>query len=253
LRNARIQTDKIWQRDRKTRFSEFRDENRTEVSCAHALSGVRVVNADEHLLIFERNAKISSKAKEASGKKEMERVAWGITGSGDKIKETVEVMERLREKYEGKVEISVYLSKAGEKVARYYKLYERLREKFRSVHVEIDANSPFLAGKLQTGKFVFLLVAPATANTVAKIAVGIADTLITNATLMALKAFVPVYIMPSDYKEGIITTVRPDGKPLKIRVRREDVENVRKIAKMDGITVIEMPEDIPRVFEKHFG
>ncbi|HII86065.1 TPA: archaeoflavoprotein AfpA, partial [Candidatus Bathyarchaeota archaeon] len=43
-----------------------------------------------------------------------------------------------------------------------------------------------------------LLIAPATSNTVAKITNGIGDTMLTNAAIMSLKAFVPVYIVPTD-------------------------------------------------------
>ena len=79
---------------------------------------------------------------------------------------------------------------------------------------------------------------------------GIADSLISNAAIMALKAFTPVYIMPSDYEEGIITTKIPGGKDLKIRVRKEDVEHVKKLASMDGVFILEKPEQIYSVFQK---
>jgi len=179
------------------------------------------------------------------------RVAWGITGSGDRLRETVAVMKKIKELYP-EVEIRAYLSRAGQQVVLYYKLMEELKENFK-VWVEVNSNVPFLAGMLQSGKFDFLLIAPATSNTVAKISLGIADTLLTNSAIMALKAFVPVYIMPSDYKEGIVETELPDGKKLKIRVRREDVEHVQRLSKMDGISILEKPEDIFTVFEKHFG
>jgi len=70
---------------------------------------------------------------------------------------------------------------------------------------------------------------------------------------MALKAFVPVYIMPSDYKEGIIVTKLPSGRDLELRIRREDVNHVKKLAWMDRVSVLEKPEDIFQVFKKHFG
>ncbi|MEM4472987.1 MAG: archaeoflavoprotein AfpA [Archaeoglobaceae archaeon] len=179
------------------------------------------------------------------------KVAWGITGSGDRLRETVKTMLKIKEMYP-EVEIRVYLSKAGRQVVLYYKLMDLLKENFK-VWVEVNSNSPFLAGMLQMRKFEFLLIAPATSNTVAKLAVGIADTLLTNSAIMALKAFVPVYIMPSDYKEGIVETELPDGRKIKIRVRKEDAENVQKLSKMDGIFILEKPEDIFGVFEKHFG
>ena len=69
---------------------------------------------------------------------------------------------------------------------------------------------------------------------------------------MSLKAFVPVYILPCDYKEGITVTQLPDGSEMKIRVRKEDVEHVKKLAAMDGVFILEKPEEISQVFQKHF-
>lgn len=179
------------------------------------------------------------------------KVAWGITGSGDRLRETVELMLKIKEKYP-EVEIRVYLSKAGQQVVLYYKLLEILKKNFK-LWTEVNANVPFLAGMLQTGVFEFLLIAPATSNTVAKISMGIADTLIANSAIMALKAFVPVYIMPSDYREGIVETELPDGRKMRLRIRKEDVEHVERLSRMDGVFILEKPEDIIVVFEKHFG
>jgi archaeoflavoprotein AfpA len=128
--------------------------------------------------------------------KKKKRVAWGITGSGDRLAETIEVMKDIRKQYENVAEIFVYLSKAGDQVIKWYRLGDDLKKNFSKIFVEINANSPFLAGQLQTGKFEFFLIAPATSNTVAKISMGIADSLISNAAIMALKAFIPVYILP---------------------------------------------------------
>ncbi|MDH7595318.1 MAG: archaeoflavoprotein AfpA [Candidatus Bathyarchaeia archaeon] len=180
------------------------------------------------------------------------KVAWGITGAGDRLAETLDVMKQIEKEYRDKVEIYVYLSKAAEQVLKYYRLYDDLRANFDRFWVEINANSPFLAGLLQTGKFEFLLIAPATSNTVAKIAVGISDTMLSNAAIMALKAFVPVYLMPTDYKEGPITTKLPDKKGLKLRIRKEDAENAKKLAAMKDVFVLEKPEDIAQVFKMRF-
>lgn len=185
-------------------------------------------------------------------KKTKKKVAWGITGSGDRMAETVQVMKEIKIRYQHDVDIRVYLSKAGEKVVKYYKLMGDLRN-FGKILVEIDANSPFLAGQLQTGKFEFLLISPATSNTVAKISMGIADTLLSNAAVMGLKAFVPIYIMPSDYEEGIITTKLPNGRDLHLKIRKEDVVHVKKLAEMDDVFILETPEEIHQVFRKHFG
>ena len=180
------------------------------------------------------------------------KAAWGITGSGDRLPETISILNELKSEYENKAEVRVYLSKAGEQVLKWYKLYEQLKQNFGKVWVEVNSNSPFLAGDLELGKYEFLLIAPATSNTVAKIAAGITDTLLCNSAIMALKAFVPVYIMPSDYKEGTVVTRLPDGKDLKLRVRKEDAENTRKLSLMENAFVLEKPEDIREVFKKHF-
>jgi len=175
------------------------------------------------------------------------RIAWGITGSGDKILEVVELMERLKEKYS--LDIIPYASRQGEVVLKYYKLLRRVKEIFPGYKVERNANSPFLAAKLQMGEFDCFIIAPATANTVAKIAHGIADTLISNAAAQAMKAEVPVYIFPVDQKVGEVITTLPNGKKMKIRVREEDVRNVETLQKMRGITVLSTLDEIEEVIK----
>ncbi len=184
--------------------------------------------------------------------KDVKRVAWGITGSGDRLPEVIEVMKQIKKQYQDDVRITVYLSKAGNQVVNFYNLAKDLKENFDKIRVEVNANVPTLAVQLQSGKIEFLLIAPTTANTVAKIAAGIADTLLSNATIMSLKSFVPVYIVPCDYKEGTAVTQLPDGSEMKIRVRKEDAERTKKLESMDGVFIVEKPEDIHQVFQKRF-
>jgi archaeoflavoprotein AfpA len=180
------------------------------------------------------------------------KVAWGITGSGDRLNEILEVAKNIKREYEDIVEIQIYLSKAGVQVLKYYNLFKDLEKVFGKLKIEVDSNTPFLAGALQLGKFEYFLIAPATSNTVAKISLGLADTLMSNSAIMALKAFIPVYIMPSDYKEGTIVTVLPGGQSIKLRIRIEDVAHTRKIAEIDNIHVLEKPEHIFKIFNRHF-
>ena len=187
---------------------------------------------------------------EKRGKKK--RVAWGITGSGDRLAETIEVMKQIKRQYQDEMRITVYLSKAGNQIVNFYSLAKDLKENFDKIRVEVNSNIPTLAVQLQSGKIEFLLIAPTTANTVAKIATGIADTLLSNATIMAQKSFIPVYILPCDYKEGVTVTQLPDGSEMKIHVRKDDVERTKKLAAMDGLFILEKPEEIHQVFQKHF-
>ena len=88
------------------------------------------------------------------------KVAWGITGAGDKIAEYIEVMKQIKKEYENTVEIQVYLSKAAETVFVFYNLEDTLKQNFAKVSVELNSNAPFLAAWMQMRKYEFLLIAP---------------------------------------------------------------------------------------------
>jgi len=181
-----------------------------------------------------------------------EKVAWGITGAGDKIAEFIEIMKEIQEEYSDTVEIQVFLSRAADQVLKYYRLENVLQRSFSKVRIEINSNAPFLAAWMQMRKYKFLLIAPATSNTVSKVAMGIGDTMLTNAAIMSLKAFVPVFIAPTDYKEGIIYTKLPNGKEMKLRVRKEEVEQVKRLKCIKDVHVLEEPQEIRKVFKKFF-
>jgi archaeoflavoprotein AfpA len=164
------------------------------------------------------------------------KFVWGMTGTGYLLKESIDIMKKLQEKYDA--EITVMLSKEGAVVVKWYKQWDYLNKVIKRVKVENTPNNPFLAGPLQIGKYHFLLVCPVSANSVAKIVYGIADTLITNCVAQTIKGDVPVYLLPSDqHKEPIVTT-KPDGSPLVLKIRDIEMENVEKLRKMEGITVL---------------
>ncbi len=160
---------------------------------------------------------------------------WGMTGTGYILKESIELMKDLQENYD--INITVMLSKEGEVVVKWYKQWDYLNEVVKKVFLENTPNNPFLAGPLQIGKYDFLIVCPVSANSVAKISYGIADSLITNCVAQTIKGSVPVYLLPSDqHKEPIITS-KPDGSPLVLKIRDIEIENINKLKNMEGITV----------------
>ncbi len=173
------------------------------------------------------------------------KVAWGISGSGDQLRESVKTMIALKQKHG--LHVDVILSKAGETVIDRYKLRDSLMRNFDKISIEKDANTPFLVAPLQQGKYAFLLLCPATANTTAKIAHGIADSLLTNCVAQTMKARIPIYIFPVDQQPGDVVTVLPSGKTLTLTMRDVDVENTDKLRRMKGITVLSTPEDIEPV------
>jgi archaeoflavoprotein AfpA len=178
----------------------------------------------------------------------MVRIAWGITGCGDKIEAICALMVELKKKHN--LNVDVYASKSAKLVLKWYRVWGMLEDEFYDLRAELDANTPFLVGKLQTGHYDMLLVAPATANTTAKIAYGIADTLLTSSVAMAAKARVPVYLYPPDNTPGELDTILPGGKRLTLYIRDVDVENVNRIRKMECITVLDKVQDIRRVVEE---
>lgn len=173
------------------------------------------------------------------------KIAWGITGCGDYLAESVDVMKILRKKHD--LAVDVVLSKAGEMVVTRYKLWDEIKQNFDRVFVEVTPNTPFLIGPLQLGKYGFLLICPATANTTAKIAHGIADSLLTNCAAQTMKAGTHVYIFPVDQKLGQVVTTLPNKKTISLNMRDVDVENAEKLKRMNGITVLSSPKDIEQV------
>jgi archaeoflavoprotein AfpA len=174
------------------------------------------------------------------------QIIWGITGAGDLLPEIVDEMQKLSNT--GKIEITACFSKAGHFVVQWYKLFEKVQKISKRVLVEQDANTPFIVGPIQIGRYHSIVVAPATGNTVAKIAHGIADTLITNAIAQAQKASVPIYILPTDQKRGEVITRLPKGEEKKLIMRDIDIENTEKLKSMKGITILENPKDITKIY-----
>ena len=174
-----------------------------------------------------------------------QKLIWGITGAGDKLVETVEAMKAV--KAQG-FKIDVYASIEGETVLKWYKQMDAVRDSFDSFAVEVGPNSPFILGALQTGQYDALIISPATANTVAKIVCGIGDTLLTNAVAQTAKTDTPIYIFPVDQKKGAVHTKAPNGREFTLKMRDVDLKNVRKLKKMENISVIRAPEELKTLF-----
>jgi dihydromethanopterin reductase (acceptor) len=138
------------------------------------------------------------------------RIAWGITGAGHLLQESVEILFQLSKKHE----VTVLLSKAGEEVLKMYGLFETVENltggKYRELIREDDQRASFpMTGRFSLGTYEMLIVSPTTSNTIGKIVNGIADTLITNAVAQSGKGLVETYIIPVDLESGVLQTVLP--------------------------------------------
>jgi len=140
-------------------------------------------------------------------------VAWAITGAGHFLNETFEVITELVKTQN--VAVTTFLSSAGKQVVQTYGLWNKVNEVSSGGYLqEIVTESTKNPGFSSAGRFLLeiydlLIVSPATANTVAKITYGIADSLVTNLVAQAQKANVPVYVVPTDQKEGYVETTLP--------------------------------------------
>ena len=158
-----------------------------------------------------------------------------------------EIFEAMKDlKKNGNYKITAILSKAAVKVVKAYRLWNTLPTIADKILVEKDANTPFIVGALQTRKFDALLVAPTTGNSVAKIAHGIADTLITNAVAMTTRTKTQVFILPVEKEGNEVNTTLPDGSKLELFTRDLDAQNTAKLRKIKGISVLDAPEDIKK-------
>lgn len=130
------------------------------------------------------------------------RVLWCITGAGHLLEECVEVMEEFGE------DITVALSSAGEEVARMYGLLDRINNLGVETILEREQGKSFpVCGRMARREYDLLLVAPCTANTIAKIANGIADSLASNLVAQAQKTGIPVIVLPTDTEKSQKTKI----------------------------------------------
>jgi archaeoflavoprotein AfpA len=179
------------------------------------------------------------------------RFVWGITGSGDEINEILETISQFKESHQD-IDVRVFLSKSAEQVLNWYRIFDKINASFK-VKIETSPNTPFLAGEVQSGKYDFMLVAPTTSNSTTKIALGIGDTLITNAVNMAVKADVPVYVYPCEVGDEEKVTILPNGDKLRLTIREIDAKYIEMLEKDPGINVLKNISEIKQILENYYS
>uniref|UniRef100_A0A7C4BC70 4Fe-4S ferredoxin-type domain-containing protein n=1 Tax=Ignisphaera aggregans TaxID=334771 RepID=A0A7C4BC70_9CREN len=139
-------------------------------------------------------------------------IAWVVTGGGAYLRECVSVLEYVKERFE--LKITLFLTKWGYEVARIFGVLPRLRSVSPGGYYEeflISDEGMYYVGRINVGRYRALVIAPATANTIAKIVHGIADTVATALFAQAGKSSVPTIVLPTDIpnEEGHIITETP--------------------------------------------
>ncbi|KPU62906.1 4Fe-4S ferredoxin [Thermococcus sp. EP1] len=171
------------------------------------------------------------------------KIAWGISGAGHLLLESVDVLEHLKDHHE----LKVFLSSAGEEVARIYGILERIGN-FPVVRESKQGHAFPSCGSFNLGKFDVFVISPATSNTVAKIRLGIADSLLSCCASQALKSKVPLIMVPTDSKP-VVETKAPNGKVFKIYPRKVDLEHIKAL-KEEGVIILEHPYEVENILER---
>ena len=163
---------------------------------------------------------------------EKPRIAWGITGSGHYLEECLDIIRNLDN-------VDLFYSRAGEEVIRMYGHDPKTINNKSRVYRDRAASSPPVALFYQ-GDYHTFVVAPATSNTVAKMVLGLSDTLVSNIYAQAGKCLIPSIILACD-TEPEMDTLAPD-RVVKVWPRKIDLAHTHKLRSYEATTVVENPE-----------
>ena len=169
-----------------------------------------------------------------------EKICWVVTGAGHFLDETADTLASLRD---GRIDL--YFTRAGAEVAAKYGLLKKLEACAGHTFRENDYSSGgaiYFAG----GRYDALVIAPATANTVAKCALGVADSLASNFFAQAGKSGTPIIILPTDAETEIESTTI-SGRKIKIRPRPIDLQRTEELSRFPGVTAVTSPDALRSV------
>ncbi len=165
------------------------------------------------------------------------RIAWGITGAGHFLSSCVDLLLSINT-------VDIFASKAAEEVLSFYGLYNKLK-----LPLYCDDSSSYRSvTKLYTGKYDLVVIAPATSNSIAKMANGIADNLISNLFAHAGKCRIPILLLPCD-SGSELKSITPDGKEVSVCVREIDKQNIERLSGWDGIIIANNPQQLKKYID----
>ena len=153
-----------------------------------------------------------------------QRLAWAITGSGHYLRESLAILQTLES-------VDIFLSKAAAEIIKQYGFQAQLDATGHKIYQDKTASSVpvelFYAGKYHT-----LVIAPATSNTIAKMAYGFSDSLVTNLYAQAGKTRVPCIVFACDTAPEVISEA-PRDSFVQVFPRQIDLDNVEKLANFE--------------------
>jgi len=158
-----------------------------------------------------------------------QRLAWAITGSGHYLRESLDILSSLQD-------VDIFLSRAAAEIIRQYGFQAQLEETGHRVYQDKTASSVPVELFYQ-GKYHTLVIAPATSNTIAKMAYGFSDSLVTNLFAQAGKTRVPSIVFACDTAPELESEA-PRENMVKVYPRQIDLDNVAKLAAFEATKVV---------------
>lgn len=188
------------------------------------------------------------------------RIAWGLTGSGHFLRESLELADALSGGCravpgQGPAEgaplgIDLFMSRAGEEVLHMYGYpLADMRKRYRVFRDTTASAAP--VGLFYQGQYHTVVIAPATSNTVAKCALGISDSLVTNIFAQAGKLRIPIIVFACD-SEPVVITESP-SEWVTLYPRAIDLAHTAKLATFEGVTVVDSVEALREALERRLG
>ncbi len=157
------------------------------------------------------------------------RLAWAITGSGHYLRESLALLHTLEN-------VDIFLSKAAAEIIKQYGFQSQLDATGHKVYQDKTASSVPVE-LFYEGKYHTLVIAPATSNTVAKMAYGFSDSLITNLYAQAGKTRVPSIVFACDTSPELESEA-PRDHVVKVYPRQIDLDNVEKLTTFETTTLV---------------
>lgn len=157
------------------------------------------------------------------------RIAWAITGSGHYLRESLQILKSMKN-------VDIFLSRAAAEIIQQYGFQPELDATGHRVFQDKTASSVPVEFFYE-GKYTVLIIAPATSNTIAKMAYGFSDSLVTNLYAQAGKTRVPSIVFACDTSPELESEA-PKENVVKVFPRQIDLNNVEKLTQFETTTIV---------------
>lgn len=157
------------------------------------------------------------------------RLAWAITGSGHYLRESLAILQTLSA-------VDIYLSKAAAEIIKQYGFQDALEATGHKIYQDKTASSVPVE-RFYEGDYHTLVIAPATSNTIAKMAYGFSDSLVTNLFAQAGKTQVESIVFACDTAPELESEA-PRDNMVKVYPRQIDLDNVEKLKQFSCTQVV---------------